>query len=80
MLPNEVLTACTANAAAAIGEAGHRGAIAPGFAADLVILDTPRLEEWFYTPGRNRVRTVIKSGRVVHSALPEQRTSEQARG
>lgn len=65
MLPTEVLAACTANAAAAVGEQHRIGAIAVGYDADLTILDTSSLAEWFYTPGRNRVRTVLKRGRVV---------------
>lgn len=68
MTPEEALTACTANAAAAIAEAQRLGAIAVGYAADLLLLDTHSLAEWFYTPGRNRVRRVIKSGRVVWPA------------
>lgn len=67
LLPLEVLVACTANAAAAIGEAHRLGAIAPGYAADLTILDAADVSDWMYTPGRNRVRTVIKSGRVVYA-------------
>lgn len=66
LLPVEVLTACTANAAAAIGCADEAGAIAAGHAADLVILDAPSLDEWFYTVGRPRVRAVVKAGQVVH--------------
>ncbi|MFQ5805673.1 MAG: imidazolonepropionase [Phycisphaerae bacterium] len=68
MTPAEVLSAVTANAAAAIGEHHRLGAIETGHQADLVILDTPTLDEWFYTPGRNRVRTVIKRGKVVYEA------------
>ena len=33
--------------------------------ADLVILDVPRLEAWPYHVGRNRVRAVLKQGRLV---------------
>jgi len=66
MLPNEVLTACTANAAAALDVHRRVGAIKVGFDADLVVLDAPSLDSWFYTPGRPRVRTVIKSGHVVY--------------
>ncbi len=68
LTPTEVLVACTANAAAAIGRADRVGAISVGHQADLLVLDTESLAEWLYTPGRNRVRTVIKSGKVVHSA------------
>lgn len=65
MTPIEVLAACTANAAAAIGMQDRIGAIAEGHQADLVILDAANLAEWFYTPGRNRVRAVVKAGEVI---------------
>lgn len=63
--PVEVLAACTANAAAAIAAHDRLGAIEIGFDADLTILDAPSLDEWLYVPGLNRVRTVLKRGRVV---------------
>lgn len=68
MTPAEVLTAVTANAAAALDQHHRLGAIAEGYDADLLILDAPTLDEWFYTPGRNRVKTVIKHGEVVCEA------------
>jgi imidazolonepropionase len=68
MSPHEVLVACTANAAAAIGQAHRIGAIEVGHQADLAVLAAPTLEDWFYTPGRTRVRHVLKRGDVVHSA------------
>ncbi|TWT42141.1 Imidazolonepropionase [Phycisphaerae bacterium RAS1] len=63
--PAEALAACTANAAAALGLHDRLGAIHIGHQADLTILDAPSLAMWFYTPGRARVRTVIKRGKVV---------------
>lgn len=66
MLPSEVLVACTANAAAALNVQQHAGAIEVGFDADLVVLDVPSLDHWFYTPGQPRVRAVIKAGHVVY--------------
>jgi imidazolonepropionase len=66
MLPAEVLVACTANAAAALDVHRQAGAIAIGYDADLTILDVPTLEAWFYTPGRPRVRAVIKCGHIVY--------------
>ncbi|HVP12932.1 MAG TPA: imidazolonepropionase [Phycisphaerae bacterium] len=65
MTPMESLVACTANAAAAIARAGSIGAIAPGYLADLLILDVPNVNRWAYQVGVNAVRTVIKRGRVV---------------
>lgn len=67
LTPVEVVAACTANAAAAVGAYDRLGAIAVGYQADLVVLDAPSLVERFYTPGRDRVYTVIKSGRVVYA-------------
>ncbi|GMU83649.1 MAG: imidazolonepropionase [Planctomycetota bacterium] len=66
LLPMEALVACTANAAAAIGEQARLGAMKPGYAADLTILDAADVSDWMYTPGRNRVRMVIKAGRIVY--------------
>lgn len=68
LTPAEVLTAVTANAAAALDLHGRLGAMNVGYDADILILDAPSLEEWFYTPGRNRVRTVIKGGAVAYQA------------
>jgi imidazolonepropionase len=67
MTPTEVLSAVTANAAAALDLDERLGAIAEGYDADLVVLDCSGLAEWLYTPGRPRVRTVIKRGRIVAS-------------
>jgi imidazolonepropionase len=65
MTPVEVLVACTANAAAALEVQNRAGAIEVGYDADLTVLDVRSLEEWFYTPGRPRVRAVVKGGHVV---------------
>ena len=68
LTPEEIVVACTANAAAAIALEDRAGAIAPGYDADLVVLDVPSLDEWFYTPGRPRVRQVLKRGQLVFGA------------
>jgi imidazolonepropionase len=65
MTPLESLTACTANAAAALGRGDRIGAIAKGYLADLLILSIPNLHRWPYQVGVNPVRTVIKRGRIV---------------
>jgi imidazolonepropionase len=62
MTPLEALTACTANAAAALGRADRIGAIAVGHQADLLILDVPKVELWAYRVGVNPVRTAYKYG------------------
>ncbi|MBI5864591.1 MAG: imidazolonepropionase [Planctomycetes bacterium] len=65
--PSEALAAATANAAAAIDAADRIGAIAIGHQADLTVLDAVDIDDWMYSPGRNRTAMVIKSGRVVFS-------------
>jgi imidazolonepropionase len=65
MLPAEVVTALTLNAAAAIGRSNEIGSLEVGKQADLVIFDVPRYQELFYHFGVNHAWSVIKSGRVV---------------
>jgi len=62
MTPAETLTACTANAAAALNRHSRLGSIAVGHQADLLVLDVPNLERWTYNVGTNPVRAVIKAG------------------
>ncbi len=61
----ESLTACTLNAAASLGLAEDRGSLEVGKRADLLVLDLPNLEHLAYEFGRNPVRAVVKSGRIV---------------
>lgn len=65
LTPEEVLTAVTLNAAAAIDLAGRVGSVEPGKQGDLVIWDAPDLDYICYRMGSNLVRTVIKKGRRV---------------
>ena len=65
LTPEEVLTAVTLNAAAAIGLESSVGSIEEGKQADLVIWDAPDLDYIFYRMGSNLAHTVIKKGRVV---------------
>jgi imidazolonepropionase len=58
----EVVTAVTVNAAAALGVAGERGQIAPGFAADLVIAAIDDWREAAYWMGGNVVSAVWTAG------------------
>lgn len=62
--PEEVLTAVTLNAAAAIGLAGSHGSIEPGKKADLVVWEAPDLDYLLYRYGTNAARLVIKAGEV----------------
>ena len=43
--PAQALSACTVNAAHVLGRAGTKGRLAPGFDADVVLLDAP---DWRY--------------------------------
>jgi imidazolonepropionase len=65
MTPEEVVTAITRNAAAAVGLEGRSGRIAAGRPADLVILDAPSYLHLPYRLGTNLVHTVIRHGAVV---------------
>jgi imidazolonepropionase len=62
--PSEALTACTVNAAYVLGRADRKGRIAPGFDADLVLLDAPDWRHLAYHLGGDLVATVIQGGRV----------------
>ena len=63
--PEEVLTAVTLNAAAAINRADKVGSLEVGKQADIVIWDAPNLDYVFYRFGQNLVKTVIKKGQIV---------------
>ncbi|HKC48036.1 MAG TPA: amidohydrolase family protein, partial [Gemmatimonadales bacterium] len=58
----EAVVAATVNAAAALGLAGDRGQIAPGFAADLVACDVWDWRELAYWVGANLVTAVWTAG------------------
>ena len=62
MKPEEVLTAVTLNAAAAIGRADRIGTLEPGQQGDVVIWAAPSLEHVFYRFGSDQVKAVIKKG------------------
>jgi imidazolonepropionase len=57
--PSEALAACTVNAAHVLGRTDRIGRLAPGYAADVVLLDTP---DWRYL-------AYHLAGDVVHSVL-----------
>jgi imidazolonepropionase len=62
--PAEALCACTANAAHVFG-AADVGRLAPGYKADLLLLDAPDWRYIAYHLGGDRFATKIKSGRVL---------------
>jgi len=68
MLPAEVVTALTLNAAAALARGDRIGSIEAGKQADLAVFDVPTYKLLFYDFGTNHVWKVIKSGRVVVGA------------
>ncbi len=65
LTPEEILTAVTLNAAAAIGMADRLGTVEPGKQADLVLWDVENLELLLYRYGTNRVWRVWKEGTSV---------------
>jgi imidazolonepropionase len=67
MLPGEVVTALTLNAAAALGRSNRVGSLAAGKQADLIVCDVPNMAHLFYHFGVNHVRRVYKRGRPVHT-------------
>jgi imidazolonepropionase len=68
MLPAEVITALTLNAAAALGRSDRLGSIEVGKQGDLVILSLPNYKLFPYHYGVNHVWKVIKAGKVVPTA------------
>lgn len=64
MTPEEVLTAVTLNAAAAINRANAVGSLERGKKADLVVWDAPDLDYICYRMGSNLTRLVLKNGKV----------------
>ena len=62
--PAEALAACTVNAAHVLGRADRLGRIAPGYAADLTLLDAPDWRYLAYHLGGDVVAAVVKDGAV----------------
>ena len=65
LTPAEALSACTVNAAYVLGRADRIGRLAPGYAADLILLDAPDWRYLAYHLGGDLVRTVVVRGSVV---------------
>jgi imidazolonepropionase len=64
MTPAEALAACTVNAAHVLGRADRVGRLAPGYRADLVLLDGPDWRDLAYHVGGNHIVTVVHEGSV----------------
>jgi imidazolonepropionase len=60
--PNEALAACTVNAAHVLGRADRIGRLAPGYAADAVLLDAPDWRYLAYHLAGDVVHTVLVAG------------------
>ncbi|MGZ4256532.1 MAG: imidazolonepropionase [Gaiellaceae bacterium] len=62
MSPEEALGACTVNAAHVLDRAGHVGRLAPGYQADLVLLDAPDWRHLAYHLAGDLVAIVVRKG------------------
>lgn len=65
MLPGEVVTALTLNAAAALGRSDRVGSLAVGKQADLVICNVPDYRHLFYYFGVNHTEMAFKRGQRI---------------
>ena len=65
MTPEEVISAATINAAAALGLSHETGSIEIGKRADLIVLDIPNYQYLPYHFGVNHVCSVIKNGTIL---------------
>jgi imidazolonepropionase len=66
LAPAEALTAVTVNAASVLGLGARTGRIAPGLAADLVLIDAPDWRYFAYHVAGDIVATVVKDGKPGH--------------
>ena len=62
LAPAEALSACTVNAAHVLGRSARLGRLAPGFAADIVLLDAPDWRYLAYHLGGQIVARVVLQG------------------
>ncbi len=62
--PAEALTSITVNAAHVLGRADRAGRVAPGYAADLTLLDAPDWRYLAYHLAGDVVAAVVKDGRL----------------
>jgi len=79
LTPAQALSACTVNAAFVLGVARDVGRIAPGYAADIVLLDAPDWRYLAYHLGGDLVAAVIERGEVTWSRAAERSERNGAR-
>jgi imidazolonepropionase len=65
LAPAEALSACTVNAAQVLGRAQTLGRVAPGFDADLTLLEAPDWRYLAYHLGGELVSAVVRRGELV---------------
>ena len=65
LAPEEALAACTVNAAHVLDRSGTIGRLAPGYEADIVLLDASDWRYLAYHLGGDVVKAVIRRGEVV---------------
>jgi len=70
--PAQALIAATANAAELLGLVEETGRIAPGLAADLLLVDGDPLVDIGILQQRERLHAIVKEGRLVGGARPEE--------
>jgi imidazolonepropionase len=66
LAPEEALTAMTVNAAHVLDRAGRKGQLAPGFDADVVLIDAPDWRYVAYHLGGDVVSAVVQGGEPVY--------------
>ena len=74
LMPEEAITCCTINAAAAIGQSSRIGSLEPDKEADLAVFDVSDYREIPYFFGISMCLMTIKRGRVVYRAGEHGRT------
>jgi imidazolonepropionase len=67
LAPAEALVACTVNAAFVLGRAHRKGRLAPGYDADILVIDAPDWRYLSYHLGGDLIHTVVVGGEVAYS-------------
>lgn len=68
MTPREVLAGATTVAARALGRAHRIGALEPGYAADVAVIDAPDVDHWLYHFQPNACLAAWAGGVQIHDA------------